>query len=45
MRPDSIRAAARAFFWRNRMLEAALIAFIMAAGGFVATWWALWGWR
>lgn len=45
LRPDSISAALRAFFWRHRMLEAALISFIMAAGGFVATWWALWGWR
>jgi len=41
LRPDSISEALRAFFWRHRMLEAALIAFIMTAAGFVVMWWFL----
>ena len=38
-RPDTFREAARAFFFRHRHLEAAVIAFVMAAGGFLALWW------
>ena len=41
LRPDSISQAMRAFFWRHRMLEVAVIAFILTAAGFVVMWWIL----